>query len=244
MMTLSRQSPDLLVLRLLRSMRTFLFPSRRGDWMPAGPVPSLSLPEILVVVEGHNGIEFLRRISRMLHIDAPGLPDLAEMEGRRELIFVPAGGGDATSWIDRLAGLGLAEFHLLDRDVPPVTKAHRQAAAIVNCRPRCCARITSKRSLENYLDPESIREVSGIVLDFSDDEDVPDLVAQHIWSRQSRRIGWRDLPARARKRHRDRVKRWLNTLVVDRMTIKRLAQTDPGGEVRSWLETIARLAPF
>jgi len=51
-------------------------------------------PRVFVVVEGSNDIQFLNRISRILHADDPRLPDLAEMERRGELIFVPFGGGD------------------------------------------------------------------------------------------------------------------------------------------------------
>lgn len=40
----------------------------------------------------------------------------------------------------------------------------------------------------------------------------------------------------------DKAKVWHNTQAVERMTPQRLAERDPKGKVRSWLDTIARLA--
>ncbi len=124
-----------LVSRFLRPLRSFLRPLRSP--------PSA---QVLLVVEGPNDIEFLRRISAILHRDDPTLPDLAAMERERALVFVPSGGVDLSSAF-RFAGLGLPEFHLLDRDMPPATQSRQQVAAMVNSRPRCFAAITSKRSL-------------------------------------------------------------------------------------------------
>jgi hypothetical protein len=44
------------------------------------------------------------------------------------------------------------------------------------------------------------------------------------------------------KRRWDRAKKWLSTKAVEHMTLQRLADRDPQGEVRSWLLTIADLA--
>jgi hypothetical protein len=201
-----------------------------------------TLPGIFVVVEGQNDIEFLRRISTMLHAADPCLPDLAAMEQRRELIFVPCGGGDSRSWAWRLAGRAPAEFHLLDRDVPPATEARRQMADIVNSRPQCRAVLTRLRALENYIHPAAVFEVSGLQVEFSGDDHVADLVARLAHERHEGRLSWESLPPRARKRRRDKTKAWLNTRAVERMTPQRLAERDPEGEVRSWLGAIAHLA--
>jgi hypothetical protein len=203
---------------------------------------SPGLPRIFVVAEGKNDIEFLRHMSIMLHAADPRLPDLAAMEQRRELVFVPCGGGDSRSWAYRLAGLGAAEFHLLDHDISPATEARRRTAAIVNARPRCRAVITRLRALENYLHPEAVFEVSGIRVEFSGDDDVAELVVRKAYEQHPEHLLWEAIPARARKRRRDKAKTWLNGRAVERMTPQRLAERDPKGEVRSWLETIADLA--
>lgn len=142
---------------------------------PALPPPTPA--RVVVVVEGPNDIEFLRRISATLHRDDPSLPDLAEMERKLSLVFVPAGGIDLSTAF-RFASLSLPEFHLLDRDIPPATQTRQQVAAMVNSRPRCRAEVTSKRSLENFLHPAAVFEASGLTVEFGDEDNVPDLIAR------------------------------------------------------------------
>jgi hypothetical protein len=135
--------------RMMRSLKIFL------------RLQNTALPQVLVIVEGPNDIAFLRRISAMLHRENANLPDLSAMEYQRALVFTPTGGVDLSSAF-RFAGLNLPEFHLLDRDIPPVTQTRQQIAAAVNLRPRCQAYVTSKRSLESYLHSDAILEASGI----------------------------------------------------------------------------------
>ncbi len=222
----------------LQGARRFAVSLRRFIIGPARP----ERPRILVVVEGRHDVEFLRRMSAILHKEDPSLPDLGDMERRLDLVFVPSGGDDSSSWAFRLAGLKLPEFHLLDRDVPPATEARQRTAAMVNCRPRCGAVVTSKRALENFLSSDAVFEASGTRIEFTDDDDVAELVARRAYERHEGRLPWTQLPPRARKRHRDKAKKWLNTQAVERMTAARLAERDPKGEIRSWLMTIARLA--
>ena len=197
-------------------------------------------PRILLVVEGPNDIQFLRRISTILHAEEPQLPNLDTIEQQGRLIFVPYG-GDPLLWTHRLAGLNLPEFHLLDRETPPETDTRRRAAEIVNLRPRCRAAVTAKRNLECYLHPAAILEASGIEVEFSDHDSVAELIAGRRRN-SGRQVPWDDLPQRTRRRQCARVKKWLNTRAVERMTPARLAKRDPDGEIRSWLATIARLA--
>ncbi|MEN6494660.1 MAG: ATP-dependent endonuclease [Thermoguttaceae bacterium] len=222
----------------LRGLQTL-----RNAWRSeANPIVIPPEPQLLVVVEGTHDIEFLRRISVIVHAAEPSLPDLADLERRGKVLFVPFGGGDSLSWTLRLAGLNRREFHLYDRDVPPATEARLRAAALVNGRPGCHAVVTNKRSLENYLDSRAVFEASGLEVAFSDDDHVADLVARAAYAHQVPPMPWDELPARSRKRRRDKVKKWLNTKAVDRMTPERLHPRDPDGEIRSWLERIATLA--
>ena len=197
---------------------------------------------VICVVEGRHDIEFLCRISTMLHADDPQLPDLREMERRQEIVFMPCGGGDFSSWSWRLSGLDHAEFHLLDRDVSPVTEKRQQWVNLVNARPHCRAVLTQHRSLENYIHPAAILEVSGLQVTFSANDHVANLIARQAYERHEGRLPWESLLGVNRKRRRAKVKAWLSTLATERMTPQRLAQQDPADEVRSWLETIARLA--
>lgn len=196
---------------------------------------------VLCVVEGQNDVEFLRRISAVLHREDASVPDLAEMERHSALIFVPAGGGDAWSAF-RFHALKLPEFHLMDRDVPPATETRQRVTAMVNSRPNCRAATMSKRSLENFLHADAVFEASGILVAISDEDNVPELIARSMRDCHPHSVPWDQLPARARKRLRDKAKKWLNSLAVEHMTPERLAERDPSGEVRSWLMVIAELA--
>ena len=222
-----------LIAQLLRGARSLLaFPMTA----PAAPPQ----PRVLVVVEGQNDIQFLRRISAILHRADPSVPDLADMERQHVLMFMPSGGSDLSSAF-RLVGFRLPEFHILDRDVPPATESRQRVAAMVNSRPGCRAEITSKRSLENYLHSAAIFEASGISVEFSDEDNVAELVARRAHEAHEGSIPWDHLPVRSRKRLRDKSKKWLNAQAVEQMTPERLAERDPSGEVRSWLTTIAIL---
>src|SRR5882724_9081974 len=55
--------------------------------------PAAANAGVLFLVEGLNDIEFMRRISRILHVNNADLPDLADLENSGCLIFVPYGGG-------------------------------------------------------------------------------------------------------------------------------------------------------
>jgi hypothetical protein len=197
--------------------------------------------QVLVVVEGGNDIEFLRRASAILKADDEALPDLSQLERRGRIVFVPFG-GDPRNWVFRFAELGHPEYHLFDREISPATEIRRESARIVNLRPGCHAAITSKRSLENYLHCDAISEARGVEVRFSDDDDVAELVAERCFQRQHPGDGWSELSARARRRLRNRAKSWLNTLAVDRMTVARFAERDPIGEIDSWLRIIAEMA--
>ena len=208
---------------------------------PGAHDPRMATPSkagVLVVVEGPNDIEFLRRISRILHFDDPTIPDLNSLEEEGRLIFVPFGGGCLHYWSHRMGPLAWPEFHLYDRELPPETKLRIQAAKAVNGRMGCRAAITSKRSIENYLSPSAIEDAKGIRIEFSEFDSVADVVAQASLPSHCR---WDLLSRRAQRRLRNQTKKWLNTTAVDYMTPARLAEQDPEGEVESWLRSIAQL---
>ena len=68
---------------------------------------------------------------------------------------------------------------------------------------------------------------------------VPDTIARRLWERQQKPIVWDDVPIRARRRLRDRVKRQLIHDAAARMTPQLLRESDPHDEIRGWLATIA-----
>lgn len=203
--------------------------------------PLESTLKLLVIVEGVHDIAFLRGISAMLHAHSSDLPDLGAMEHRDQLVFVPWGGVDLMQWTHRLAPLAKPEFHICDRETSPETELRWQYANVVNSRPGCCAVVASKRSMENYVHPAAIREANGVDVKFGSNDDVADLIARSCYDRDYPDKSWDELPRRVKTRRRNRVKQWLNRAAVERMTPQRLAEQDPQGEVRSWLEAMLRL---
>ncbi len=206
------------------------------------PARSATKVAVLVVVEGTNDIEFLRRISAILHRDSSDVPDLSQMERDGQLLFLPAGGSDHRLWTGRLAPLRIPEFHLLDRDVPPVTQERRAAVDAVNSRSGCVAAMTGKRGAENYIHPQAIFKARGVQLNYGDQDDVAEMVARCCYALCGGSRPWRELHSRKRRRMKNQAKGWLNSEAVSHMTPKLLDQHDPKGEVRSWLEAIGWLA--
>ncbi|MBI3864905.1 MAG: ATP-dependent endonuclease [Planctomycetia bacterium] len=195
---------------------------------------------LIVVVEGGFDIQFLKRISRILHDHDPQVPDLRALEDSGEILFLPIAGSNFLYWTHRLAGLGVPEFFILDREVSPLTEERERAAELVNQRPGCRAVMTSKRAMENYLDSQSLKEVRGIDVPFGDQDDVPRLAASALLQ-QAGGPDWSRLDSRSRRRLRNLAKRWLNTDAAERMTVERLAARDPVGEVWSWLMMIGEM---
>lgn len=199
---------------------------------------------LLFLVEGSHDVAFICRLASILHRDDCKLPDLAQMERAGTLVFLPFGGGDVLAWARRLAPLAMPSIYLFDRELPPESAVREQARSIVNLRPNCRAFVTQKRSLENYLHPQCLAEARGIQVNFGDDDDVADLVAMQCYRCSADEPPWEALSGRARKRFRERAKRWLCRDAVDHMTPERLAQRDPVGEVRGWFDAMVVLAQF
>jgi hypothetical protein len=197
-------------------------------------------PACVVVVEGSNDIEFLRRISCILHQSDSAICDLSRLESDERLVFV-TGSSSPFASISIANCTNSRQFCLFDREVPPVSQERQRLVDLLNRRADCQAVLTAKRAMENYLHPAAVRDASGVELIFGDFDDVADVAAQ-LTIDQSKGGSWESLSRRARRRLRDKAKKWLNRDAVDRMTPERLAERDPDGEVIGWLRTIAELA--
>ena len=116
----------------------------------------------------------------------------------------------------------------------------QQAAARVNARFNCRAAVTAKRSLENYLHPAAIAAAGGPVACFGDTDNVGLIVAE-AHHRQHYPTPWESLPRRQRRALVHKAKRWLCTVVVNRMTAELVVEADPAGEIVYWLNSIREL---
>ncbi len=196
---------------------------------------------LLLVVEGVNDIEFLRRISRTLHLNDASLPDLGVLEQQGRMVFIPFGGGNVTAWATRLMPLGFRELHIYDREAGAETHYRVATAKRVNARPDCRAFVMAKRSLENYLHPKALASVTGIDLQFSDNDAVAELVAKERFTGEEPFVEWDRLSRRAQKRFANQTKRSLNTRVVEAMTPLLLSERDRHGEIVTWIQTVASM---
>jgi len=224
----------------------------RDSSMRLSPANRLRLPErreatavsnglrVVIVVEGAHDVEFLKRISRVLAQTDSSLPELGRLESAGTMAFMSRN-GESTPFPTSFTSMGPAEFHLLDREVGPTAVQREALVRTINARPNCRAVLTAKRAIENYLHPEAIRDVGGLSLTFGDQDDVPEMVAHAVFE-QSDNGAWQMLSRRARRRLRDKAKKWLNRDAVDRMTPARLDERDPDGEVSDWLRTIGELS--
>jgi hypothetical protein len=188
-----------------------------------------------------NDIEFLRRISSMLHAKNVQFPNLSEFERFGELIFIPMNGGKIDAWSERLAPLHRSEFHIYSRDLAPANKISVETVAEVNCREHCRAVISMKRCLESYLHPEAIQLAGQISLSFDDFDCVAELAARAFYKRRPEPIPWEHLSRRAQRRMANRAKHWLCTAATDHMTTEMLLERDPTGEIGSWMLSIAQM---
>ena len=192
--------------------------NRQADVCPAEmtqatasiPARSRRTARLLLILEGGYDVSFLKRIRSILHAADPQVPDLRALEQAGTIVFVPIGGSNFIYWTERLSGLGIPEFFLLDREVAPLTEERVQAVEIVNSRAGCRAVLTGKRAAENYIHPEALLESRGLDIAFGDDDDVPQLVAREFLG-----AGWRPrlvspAPSRSRRpAEGSAAKRWL-----------------------------------
>jgi putative ATP-dependent endonuclease of the OLD family len=191
-------------------------------------------------VEGKWDIEFLKRISNMLHAANPTVPDLEAAEASGQLVFVPLGGSSMELWTARLAGLDRPEFYLTDRDnAPPAAPKYDAQHQLWAARPNCTVLCTTKRELENYLHSDAIRSIAPLFpTTIADFDDVPMMLAEALHSADPAAPSWSTLPHEKQKEKAGRAKRRLNQECADNMTAALLAESDPAGEIAGWLTAI------
>jgi predicted ATPase len=195
---------------------------------------------VFLGVEGKWDIEFLKRLSKILHANDETVPDLTAAEASGALVFIPLGGGSMDLWSARLAGIDRPEYYITDRDNPPPEPAKYQAQhAIWNARPNCTAYCTSKRELENYLHPDAIRVIAPtFAAAIQDFDDVPMMLAETLHTADPAAPNWLTVTPEKRKEKASRAKRRLNQACVDNMTTALLNQSDAVGEIIGWLRNL------
>jgi AAA15 family ATPase/GTPase len=196
--------------------------------------------KVFLGVEGKWDIEFLKRISKILHATDPTVPDLNAVEASGALVFIPLGGSNMELWSVRLAGLNRPEFYVTDRDnAPPGNPKYHQHIVDWNARANCTAFCTTKRELENYLHPDAIKFIAptfpSAIADF---DDVPLILAQTLHTADASAPVWTTVTDDTKKEKMRRAKRRLNQECADKMTVALLAKSDPNAELAGWLRAV------
>lgn len=204
--------------------------------------------KIFVGVEGVHDMSFLKGISRVLIDAGEDVPDLDKLELDGKLVFIPLGGSNLTLWASRLSPFNRPEFHICDRDnKPPAPPKYQDHINAINTRKDCNATATNKRELENYVHHKAIIEAyaeQSIEINFPGPfdafDDVPTLTAQAVYAVNSDKP-WADLKAEQQRKKESGAKRQINNTAVSKMTVARLAETDPDNEIRGWLASISAM---
>lgn len=194
-------------------------------------------------VEGKHDIAFLKSISKIVNSNDNSVPNLEVAETNGHLIFIPLGGSNLELWVSRMNGLNKPLFYLMDRDTQPPEPAKYQNQFEAFLGEGHTAWITNKKELENYLHHSLITSLLPIYEgDGGNFEDVPQLLAKatHLSDTSPGRCSWEEVldDSDKLKKKESSAKRRLNNEIVNSMTTDLLLETDPNGEVISWLRAI------
>ncbi|RZS54899.1 ATP-binding protein [Sphaerotilus mobilis] len=204
-----------------------------------GVLPDHSV-KVFVIVEGVYDVSFLKNLSKLLISHGHAVPNLDALEISGELVFVPAGGANNLAlWASKLHMLNRPEFHLYDRDANAAEPAKHQAKVdAVNRRPTCKGVSTTRREMENFIHHQAVNLCANalqlpLALDapFGPDADVPAVLSAQL----------NQLAPVGSKWGHSRVKAWVADVVLPTMDSQMLAEVDPDGEMKSWLEDIGHM---
>lgn len=197
--------------------------------------------QALVCVEGPNDIEFLEHLSAMLKLAGE---DVVDFKNDTRVALLPLGGSSLKQWVNKhyLKGLNLPEVHIYDRDDARPPKYQAECDQINKRGDGSWAVITTKRELENYLHADAIAEgIQGINVTFTDESDVPLIVAEAVHKLSADSGPWDTLQIDPEKKgvlknKVSQAKKRLNRDAARKMNVDRLSERDATGEVRGWLK--------
>ncbi len=143
-----------------------------------GVLPTIMLKTV-ICVEGPNDVNFISNINRNME-EFRNIIDLKE-EGIK---IIPLQGGNLVRWVDKdyLDKSNIKEIHLYDSDVVEYRKKVKQMNE--GDDGRRIGFITSKREMENYINPKLIEEEFGVDLDGYreswDQQNIPEILKDKL----------------------------------------------------------------
>lgn len=193
---------------------------------------------VFVCVEGPNDVAFFRNMARILW--KVGDEVSFDPDNTPEVVFLPLGGSTLRDWVNShyLRPLGRPEVHIYDRDIELPPKYQREVDDVNGRHDGSIGFLTQKREMENYLHADAIREVLGIEIEVSDQNDVSQVVAKTIHEQVGGGTPWQQLTDEKRKKKEGRAKERLNKEVAAAMTVERLRERGALDEIREWFRAI------
>lgn len=196
--------------------------------------------QVVVCVEGPNDVAFLQHMSRILCASEGSLIDLTNDP---RVVVIPIGGSSLVQWVQShyLRKVGLPEIHIYDRDTD-TPRRYQGAVDEVNARKDgSWATLTAKQESENYLHPDAIAEALGVTVTYGPNDDVPLLVAKVLHETFPEAKLWDQVDKESKGKKVSAAKRRLNHEAAAKMTVERLAESDPECEIKQWLKKIGQM---
>lgn len=198
------------------------------------PLPTDKV-KVLLYVEGNNDISALRGYSKLLFDNNIITEDIMTSP---KVGIVITGGSSLRFYIDNkyLDGLGKPSVHIYDND----KEDNRQYVTQINAEgdPNKIAFNTSMLEMENFLCKEAIEEAyysTGTTISLSEihnDTDVPNLVCSAL------NPGWDTIDVEKQKKNESKVKKFLNTKAIEKMTVARLDARGVKDELKGWFDIL------
>ena len=183
--------------------------------------------KVILCVEGPHDVAFFETLSDKLHSENN---DIMSIRVTENVSIISLGGESLQHWVNcnYLAKLNIIEYHIYDKDGDG---KYQEFCDTVNQRgTQSSARLTSKRTIENYLHPKAVEEVFGLSVKIENSTDVP-LAVSNIMKEKGMKFS-----------NKGNVKAKLNREAVSGMSLELLRESDPDGDILGWLAEVKRLA--
>jgi predicted ATPase len=184
---------------------------------------------LVIFVEGPTDVEFIRNLSHQLHKENQNIIDLCDTSNK--LAFLPLGGSNLKAYATKnyylthhLKHLNICGYGFFDSDIGS-KNGHKYEKDIVALKAQEIEIVElKKRTIENYLHHDAISEVLHIKIEpFNDTDDVCEKIVNTPNNPYTKK---------------DTCKRKLNLNASQKMSIARLNEKDPNGEIMKILTTI------
>lgn len=186
-------------------------------------VGMLSGVKVILCVEGPTDVIAMSSFCRCLR---EKYKDIIDIDNDERVVIVPLGGATLKHWVEKryLRKLNCPEVHIYDRDVEKYQKSIDEVNARID---GSWGTLTKKYEIENYLHPDAIKDCYGVDVD-TDEDKVPEAFGKAY----SVKMKYDKLMSGTKS------KPYLSKVFRNFMTLERLEERDPDGEILSWMRRV------